>query len=50
MEKESVVIDLREKELNFMSLRIEHGEPVHKLVFDNIVVILNDKQMKRLES
>ena len=50
MKKENVVIDLRDKDLNFMSLHIDNGEPVHKLFFDNIVIILNDEQMKRLES
>ena len=48
--EEDMTLDLREKELNFMSWSIENGEPVHKLVFENIIILLNDKQMKRLES
>lgn len=50
MKKETVVIDLRDKELTFMSISVGDGEPVHKLWFDNILIILNDEQMKRIES
>lgn len=48
MKKERTTIDLRDDKLVFISCHTDNSELVHKIVFEDTTIILNDEQMERL--
>lgn len=48
MDKEDKQIDLKNERLQFITAYVENGEFIHKIVFEDTTIILNDEQIERI--